>query len=119
MPEPSQLARRVEDVLHRAGLRASSLEPPADGGFGLQVVDDAEPPDPAVYVVWRSSGELLNEVYEHMSNRRDVMHPLVLHAGHINHAMAQAMLEILRSAGLNARMSTDDLDPLTVEVFLE
>jgi len=54
-----------------------------------------------------------------MSNRRDVMHPLVLHAGHINHAMAQAMLEILRSAGLNARMSTDDLDPLTVEVFLE
>jgi hypothetical protein len=119
MPEPSQLARRVEDELHRAGLRTHSLEPPDDGGFGLQVVDDAEPPAPAVYVVWCSSGELLDEVYEHMINRKDVTHPLVLHVGHINHAMAQAMLEILLSAGLHARMSPDDLDPLTVEVFLE
>jgi hypothetical protein len=31
--------------------------------------------------------------------------------------MAQAIIEILRSAGLKAQMSTDDMDPLTVEVF--
>jgi hypothetical protein len=43
----------------------------------------------------------------------------MLHAGHIHHAMAQAIIEILGSAGLNVRMSTDDMDPLTVEVFAD
>jgi hypothetical protein len=33
------------------------------------------------------------------------------------HAMAEAMVEILRSAGFEARMSDDDLAPVTVEVL--
>jgi hypothetical protein len=70
-----------------------------------------------VSVVWRASRALLDEVFRHMTGGGDPPHSLVRHTGHINHAMAQAIIEILRSAGLNAQMSTDDMDPLTVEVF--
>jgi hypothetical protein len=37
--------------------------------------------------------------------------------GQLLHAMASAMLEILWSAGFEARMSGDDLAPATVEVL--
>jgi hypothetical protein len=37
--------------------------------------------------------------------------------GRVLHAMAEAMVEILRSAGFEARMSDDDLAPATVEVL--
>ncbi|HEX2354871.1 MAG TPA: hypothetical protein VHI50_00210 [Micromonosporaceae bacterium] len=82
------MAGRVDEELRRAGLRPASFEPDDEGGFGLQVDGDAEDSEPPVSVVWRAS-----------------------------RALAQAIIEILRSAGLNAQMSTDDMDPLTVEVF--
>jgi hypothetical protein len=116
MPDAPQLARRVEDELRRAGLRASSLEPDDEGGLALDVNESAEDSEPPVSVVWRASHALLDEVFAHMS-AGDPPHPLVQHTGHINHAMAQAIIEILRSAGLDAWISTDDMDPLTVEVF--
>jgi hypothetical protein len=114
MPNASQLARRVEDELRRAG-RASSLEPD-EGGLALDVDESAEDSEPPVSVVWQASQALLDEVFAHMS-AGDPPHPLVQHTGHINHAMAQAIIEIQRSAGLDARKSTDDMDPLTIEVF--
>jgi hypothetical protein len=117
MPHASQLARRVEDELRRAGLRASSLEPEDEGGFALHIDGDAEDSEPPVSVVWRASRALLDEVFRHMAGGGDPPHQLVRHTGHINHAMAQAIIQILRSAGLKAQMSTDDMDPLTVEVF--
>ena len=36
--------------------------------------------------------------------------------GRVKHLMATAMLGILQSAGLEARMSPDDMAPATVEV---
>lgn len=68
-------------------------------------------------VVWEVSRALLDEVIADMPVGGHPPPPLMQHAGHINHAMAQAIIEILRSAGLNAQMSMDDMDPLTVEVF--
>ena len=70
-------------------------------------------------MVWEVSRALLDEVIADIPVGGHPPPPLIQHAGHIHHAMAQAIIEILRSAGLNVRMSTDDMDPLTVEVFAD
>ena len=119
MPVASQLARRIEGELRGAGLRAASFEPNVEGGFALQVNDSVTDSEPSVSVIWRASRTLLDEVFASMTSGGDLPPPLVQHTGHINHAMAQAIIEILRSAGLNAQMSTDDMAPLTVEVFAD
>jgi hypothetical protein len=119
MPDASQLARRVEGELRRAGLRAASFGPNDEGGFALQLDESGADSEPPVSVVWEVSRALLDQAFADMTGGGDPPPPLVQHTGHINHAMAQAIIEILRSAGLNAQMSTDDMDPLTVEVFAD
>ena len=117
MPDASQLARRVERELRRAGLRAASFELNDEGGFAIQVNESGEDSEPSVSVIWRASRALLDEVFADMPVGGHPPPPLMQNAGHINHAMALAIIEILRSAGLSAQMSTDDMEPLTVEVL--
>ncbi|GAB4052533.1 hypothetical protein GCM10028775_34230 [Catellatospora paridis] len=68
-----------------------------------------------VTVVWLASEELKNKAFEVMA--ADPRHPLLRHLGFVGITMAEAIMEILRSAGLDAHMSTDDLSPGVVEVF--
>jgi hypothetical protein len=102
------LVDRVVQQLTLAGLPEIPSDE-AGGGFA------AELDGPVIYVIWSPSDELLAESSEQLESG-NVGHRAVLHAGTIKHVMAEALLRILRSAGLNAALSTDDMAPATVEV---
>jgi hypothetical protein len=103
------LAVQVAHELQLAGLRRVSRENSPTGGFGIQPLAEV------LYVVWNPSPELSETVVQKITTG-DIEHPAVLHSGTIEHAMAEAIAAILRSAGMNARISGDDLSPATVEV---
>lgn len=69
-----------------------------------------------VTVVWLASEELKDKAFEVMAV--DPRHPLLRHLGFVDSTLAKAIMEILRSAGLDAKMSTDDLSPGKVEVTI-
>jgi hypothetical protein len=102
------LAEAVTQRLKLAGLPGIPLDGPG-GGFAVQ------PDEDVIYVVWSPSEELSVAAFEQLE-RGNVQDPVVVHVGRIKHAMADAMLEILRSAGFGAAMSKDDMAPATVEV---
>jgi hypothetical protein len=109
----AELAARITKELRTAGL------PPLDhaamhrGGFGVQENKDA--PTPIVTVTWHFSYELIDAAMEVMAT--DPRHPVIHHMGVAGLAMSTAMLEILRSAGFEAAMSADDLQPGVIEVI--
>lgn len=103
------LAARVAHELQLAGLQPVSRENSPVGGFGIQQLTEV------LLVVWNPSPELSETVFQKMTTG-DIEHPAVLHSGTIEHAMSEAIATILRSAGMNARISGDDLSPATVEV---
>ena len=103
------LAVRVAHELQAAGLQAVSRGNNPTGGFGIQPLDEG------LLVVWNPSPELSETVVQKITTG-DIGHSAVLHSGTIEHAMAEAIVIILRSAGLNAQVSRDDLSPATVEV---
>jgi phosphoglycolate phosphatase-like HAD superfamily hydrolase len=115
MTDSEQLVDTVAEALRRAGLarRDDAWEA---GGYGVQPAFPLSPPEVGAYVVWHSAGELASEAFEHLE-ASDLEHASVLHMGRVLEAMAEAMLEILRSAGFEARMSNDDLAPGVVEVL--
>jgi hypothetical protein len=102
------LAAQIAHELQLAGLHRVSRDNSPAGGFGIQQLTE-------VLVVWNPSAELSETVFQQMATG-DIEHPAVLHSGAIEHAMAQAIATILRSAGMNVRISGDDLSPATVEV---
>lgn len=103
------LAAQVAQELQLAGLQRVSRDNSPAGGFGIQPLAEV------LHVVWNPSPELSETVFQKITTG-DVEHPAVLHSGTIEHAMAEAIATILRSAGMNARISGDDLSPATVEV---
>ena len=111
------LVDRVAAVFRQAGLPAHA-DAPASGGFGVQAPAPADPAEVGAYVVWNASDELNEPAFARLLDN-DLEHPSVLHMGRTLEAMAEAMLAILASAGLNARMSGDDLAPATVVVYQE
>jgi hypothetical protein len=106
---------RVTAELRRAGL-SSRMDAPALGGFGVEPSAPADPPEVAAYVVWNAADELAEPSFERL-RANDLEHRAVLHMGGILEAMTEAMRAILVSAGLDARMATDDLAPATVVVY--
>jgi hypothetical protein len=115
MTDSEQLAGTVAEALRQAGLPRRADAPEA-GGYGVQPAFPLSPPEVGAYVVWNSAGDLESEAFDHLE-ASDLEHASVLHLGRVLHAMAEAMVEILRSAGFEARMSNDDLAPATVEVL--
>jgi hypothetical protein len=115
MTDSEQLVDTVAAALRQAGLarRADALEA---GGYGVQLAFPSSPPEVGAYVVWHSAGDLESEAFEHLEVS-DLAHGSVLHMGRVLHAMAEAMVEILRSTGFQARVSNHDLAPATVEVL--
>jgi hypothetical protein len=103
-----ELVAKVDNELRLAGLQRHSFGTSA-GGFGIQPFDEW------LTVGWKPSKGLSEQAFEKMA-AGDTSHESVRHMGTVMHAMADAILVILRSAGLNVRMSTDDLSPGTVEV---
>jgi hypothetical protein len=103
------LAAQVAHELRLAGLQPVSRENNPVGGFGIQPLAEV------LHVVWNPSPELSEAVFQKMTTG-DIEHPAVLHSGTIEHAMAEAIATILRSAGMNAQVSGGDLSPATVEV---
>jgi hypothetical protein len=103
------LAAQIAHELQLAGLHRVSRDNSPAGGFGIQQLTEV------LLVVWNPSAELSEAVFQQMTTG-DIEHPAVLHSGAIEHAMAQAIATILRSAGMNVRISGDDLSPATVEV---
>jgi hypothetical protein len=110
-----QLVDRVAAALRQAGLPRRADAPEA-GGYGVDPAYPKSPPEVGAYVVWHSAGGLASEAFQHLE-ASDLEHASVLHMGRVLHAMAEAMVKILRSAGFDARMSDDDLAPATVEVL--
>ncbi|MFJ3585990.1 hypothetical protein ACIPPS_27705 [Streptomyces sp. NPDC090127] len=100
---------KVARELRIAGLFPSSFSEPRPGGFGLQS-EGAK-----VAVVWVPSGVLTEVAFKRLG-AGDVEHPSVLHMGVVKQAMGHAIVQILRSAGLNAGMSADEFSPGIVEV---
>jgi hypothetical protein len=103
----------VDSIIHQ--LKLSGLaevrrgDGPSSGGFAV------EPDRGTIYVVWSPSDELADPAFDCL-RRGDATNPAVRHLGTVSHAMAGAMLTILKSAGFNAVMSADDLSPATIEV---
>ncbi|MEV6738568.1 hypothetical protein AB0N14_17215 [Streptomyces sp. NPDC051104] len=104
------LLNQVAQQLELAGLQAASFDEPQLGGFGIQ------PDEDKAYVIWTPSDNLSGAAFQALING-DRAHPAVLHMGQVKHIMADAILRILTSAGLNAKMSSDDMSPATVEVW--
>ena len=102
------LIAQVARELRLAGLQAAAFEEPQMGGFGIQ------PAEGKVYVVWIPSNSLSESAFQALA-RGDGAHPAVLHVGLVKHAMADAILRILVADGMNARISSDDMLPATVE----
>ncbi|MFC0430511.1 hypothetical protein [Kutzneria buriramensis] len=103
------LIARVVHQLELAGLRAAADEGPQAGGFAVQPLDDK------LQIVWTPSDALSQKAFQAMTNG-EFEHPDILHMGRVKHAMAEAILHVLTSAGVAAEMSADDLAPATVEV---
>jgi hypothetical protein len=106
---------RVTAELRRAGL-SPRTDTPASGGFGVEPSAPADPPNVAAYVVWNAADVLAEPAFDRLG-ANDLEHRAVLHMGRILEAMTEAMRAILVSAGLDARMTTDDLAPATVVVY--
>jgi hypothetical protein len=115
MTDHEQLVDRVAEALRQAGLPRRADAPEA-GGYGVDPAYPMSPPEVGAYVVWTTAGDLASPVFEHLE-ASDLEHASVLHMGRILHAMAEAMVLILRSAGFQARISDDDMAPATVEVL--
>jgi hypothetical protein len=99
----------ITTTLRAAGLEPMPLDGPNKGGFAVQ------PDEDLIYVLWCPSDELSETAFENLTSGH-VDHASILHMGTIKHAMAKALLDILVSGGFDARMSTDEMSPATVEV---
>jgi hypothetical protein len=107
MSDDGLVTRLIHELRH-AGL-PEILDDRRAGGFAVQ------PDHDVVYVVWSPSDELSDAAFDRLTSG-DITAPMVHHMGTINHAMADAMLGILVSAGFNTVMSADDMAPATIEV---
>ncbi|MER7441494.1 hypothetical protein [Micromonospora avicenniae] len=105
----------VDEELRAAGLRSADLDT-GEGGYAIQLGETSDTGESCALVVWSASAGLTERAYELLrSGQRSA--EAVLHTGRIKHLMADAVLGILVSAGMAARLSSDDLAPATVEVL--
>jgi hypothetical protein len=109
----TELAARITGALRAAGLPPLDHAAMERGGFGVREHEDAS--TPMVTVSWQVSHELTDAALEVMAT--DPRHPLIYQLGLVGSAMSTAILEILRSAGFDAAMSADDLQPGVIEVI--
>lgn len=110
-----EFCESVDRQLRAAGLRSADLET-GEGGYVIQVGEASNTDEPCVIVVWSVSAELTDQAFESMRSGQQAA-GVVLHVGRIKHLMADALSEILVSAGMVARISSDDLAPAVVEVL--
>ncbi|MFJ8142647.1 hypothetical protein [Streptomyces sp. NPDC096013] len=103
------LLNQVAHELELAGLQAAPFDGPQVGGFGIQ------PDEGKLWVIWTPSQDLSQAAFGALASGGRT-HPTVIHMGQVKHIMAEAMLRVLVSAGLNAKMSSDDMSPATIEV---
>jgi hypothetical protein len=101
--DPHDRAALARQALLLAGLAPVDMESPAAGGFALDVHGED------VYLVWLASESLRHQMYDHMAQGQ-AEHPLVHHVGTVCLAMVEAMVTILQSAGIPARLSTDYME---------
>lgn len=105
----------VDQRLRAAGLRPADLDR-GEGGYAIQAGQASNTGEPCVIVVWSASGVLTGRAFESIRSGQQTSE-IVLHVGQIKHLMADAVLGILVSAGMAARLSADDLAPAVVEVL--
>ncbi|MEU9331467.1 hypothetical protein AB0D91_48685 [Streptomyces canus] len=103
------LLNQVTHELELAGLQAATFDEPQIGGFGIQPGEDG------LWVVWTPSDSLSGTAFRALAGGHRT-HPTIIHMGQVKHIMAEAMLRVLVPAGLNAKMSSDDMSPATIEV---
>ncbi|MDQ7903638.1 hypothetical protein RB614_03800 [Phytohabitans sp. ZYX-F-186] len=104
-----RLAHDVDRVLRRAGLPARTFGDGDPGGFGVRAVEDG------VLVTWTPAEELLADAAEAML--ADPTAPAVWHLGRVTGVMRQAMIDILRSAGLDAEAVEEEFGPGDLKVL--
>jgi hypothetical protein len=90
LPEPGYCSGADGKQLSR---RAEALEA---GGYGVGPAYPMLPPEVGAYVVWHAADELASEAFEHLE-ASDLEHASVLHLGRVLEAMAEVLLQILRS----------------------
>ncbi|GID29725.1 hypothetical protein [Paractinoplanes brasiliensis] len=98
----------VERALRLAGLPARVLGDDDPGGFSVQASGSV------VLVAWTPAEELLAGAAQAMLT--DPGSPALEHLGRVTGIMRQAMIDILRSAGLDAQPVTGEYGPGDVEV---
>jgi hypothetical protein len=104
------LAHDVAEALRLAGLPARTFDGSNAGGFGTETGAGL------VRVFWSSSDELLHRV-DQAVQRGDITAPVIRQLGTVKGVMTEAMVDILRAAGLTARMSEDENWSGSVEVL--
>lgn len=110
-----EFSESVDRELRAAGLRSADLET-GEGGYAIQAGEVSNAGEPCLIVIWSASAELTDRAFEEMRSGQQGA-GTVLHVGRIKHSMADAVSEILVSAGMVARISSDDLAPAVVEVL--
>lgn len=103
------LEMQVSRELELAGLRPYLHDGSRSGGFGVQLAENG------LHVVWTPSGGMSDAALSELE-RGDDRQVEMRHLGTVKHAMADAILQILVSRGMSARLSSDDMLPATVEV---
>ncbi|MBQ0947992.1 hypothetical protein [Streptomyces sp. RK76] len=114
LEERNQIADRAYEELRRAGLPAHRWRRDADGSPGAEViVDPGVDAAGGVVVTWTANfGPALAESL--LSG--DLQAPVIRQNGAVARHMQEAIIGILRAAGLEATPSEDDMNPLAVRV---
>ncbi|MFE0723011.1 hypothetical protein EF919_29055 [Streptomyces sp. WAC02707] len=114
LAERSSIADRVCEELRMAGLPAHRWKPDVDGAIGAEVaVDPGEGSVGGIFVTWTADfGPALAESL--LSG--DFQAPVIRQNGAVAQHMQEAIIGILRAAGLDAAPSGDDMNPLAVRV---
>ncbi|WP_159041978.1 hypothetical protein [Streptomyces ambofaciens] len=112
--ERNRIADRAYEELRRAGLPAHRWKRDADGSPGAEIaVDPGEDSVGGVIVTWTADfGPALAESL--LSG--DLQAPVIRQNGAVARHMQEAIIGILRAAGLEAAPSEDDMNPLAVRV---
>lgn len=103
-----KLARRVRDELAAAGLPvvAPELDPVLAGGAEVDI-DDGDDAAGGVFVAWRTSPRL-RACASRAFRREQLDEPALRHSSAIGAAMAQAMAQVLASAGFTVEDTRDE-----------
>jgi len=105
----STLTERIVEQLTLVGLREFSFDAPADGGFKTHETSEF------VSVSWSTARAYAESAHEQLL-AGDVAHSDVARYGRVLEIMADAIQQILSTAGFDARPADDAYSPATVQV---